>query len=650
MKIPLLDKLFKRGGWSAGDERWWHDIGFSGTSATGMQVTEANALQSAAVFACVRVLSETVASLPLPVYRRLTPRGKERAPEYPLYSILHDAPNPEMTSFTFRETLMGHLATWGNAYGYIDFEKNGRVSGLLPLLPGRMNVKRTNGQLYYHYRMNDGTEYVWPSYRVLHIPGLGYDGIIGYSVIHMAREAIGLTMAEEQFGSSYFGNGAQPGGVLEHPSKLSVDAQTNLRKSWNEMHQGLSNQHRIAILEEGMKYKQTSIPPEDSQFLEARHFQVEEIARIYRIPQHMIGELGHATFSNVEHLSIDFVVHTMRPWLVRWEQTINQKLISSMDGKTYFAEFLVDGLLRGDSVARASYYKEMFFMGAMSPNDIREKENMNPVEGGDSYYIPMNMLPAGAPVPEKKSLRETRDVKKGLQRYRISKSYLPVFSDAVQRIVDRETNNLLRAAKKHLTVRSIADWETWLKDFYRDFPEFMTRQMAPAVHSLAEAMQAAAAGEVAADVGMTPELDSFLKDYLNTFNYRYLKSSQGQLEALIRDAGEGETLDIVETRLGEWEDKRADKSAMNETVQLGNAVAKFVFAGAGVTRLMWQNTSGKSCPFCEEMDGRIVGIQQNFLSSGETLAAEGEGQDMKVYRPCSQPPLHLACSCVILPA
>jgi len=396
MKIPFLKKLM---GKAPGNSLNRVDDPlnlFWRRSNTGVSVTETTALSVVTVYACVRILSETLASLPLLLYKRLG-RGKQRAVEHPLYQILHDVPNPEMNSFTFRETLMAHLVTWGNAYAEIEWDNYTKVKALWPLRPDRMQVWRENGEIVYKYLLpNSAGIAVLPSYRIWHIPGLGFDGLIGYSPITLAREAIGLSLATEEFGARFFSNGAAPGGVLEHPAKLSKEAQENLRKSWNEMHSGLSNQHRVAILEEGMKWSKVGMPLNDAQFLETRKFQRNEIASFFHIPPHMIGDLERATFSNIEEQALEFVVYTMRPWLVRWEQSINQKLLTPDERAEYFAEFLVDGLLRGNIQARYQAYATGRQWGWLSANDIRELENQNPLPGeeGDIYLNPMNMVPA----------------------------------------------------------------------------------------------------------------------------------------------------------------------------------------------------------------------------------------------------------------
>lgn len=362
-------------------------------SAAGRSVTPNTAMQASAVFACVRVIAESIASLPLFVYRA-TKEGKEKAYDHPAFYVLHDLANEEMTSFTFRETMMTHLLLWGNAYAEIEYDRMGNVKGLWPLRPDNVFPERDpQGKLQYRVLLPDRTGAILPKERVLHIPGLSFDGIVGMSPIAMAREAIGLSLAAEEFGARFFGNGAKPGGVLEHPGKLSKEAVERLRDSWNKMHQGLTNQHRIAILEEGMTYKQIGIPPEDAQFLQTRKFQLEEIARIFRVPLHLIQDLEHATFSNIEHQSIDFVVHTIRPWVVRWEQALNWKLFGT--STKFFAEFNVDGLLRGDIKSRYEAYAIARQWGFMSVNEIRSLENLNKVPNGDIYLQPLNMAEAG---------------------------------------------------------------------------------------------------------------------------------------------------------------------------------------------------------------------------------------------------------------
>ncbi|PQQ65512.1 phage portal protein [Acetivibrio saccincola] len=368
---------------------------FFGSTSSGKAVNERTAMQTMAVYACVRILAEAIAGLPLHIYRYKKDGGKEKALTHPLYYLLHDEPNPEMTSFVFRETLMSHLLLWGNAYAQIIRDGAGRVLALYPLLPSKMTVDRApNGELYYTYRRDSeesrtnskaGLVYL-RSDEVLHIPGLGFDGLVGYSPIAMAKNAIGMAIACEEYDASFFANGANPGGVLEHPGVLKDPAK--VRESWNAVYQGSANAHRIAVLEEGMKFQQIGIPPEQAQFLETRKFQINEIARIFRVPPHMVGDLEKSSFSNIEQQSLEFVKYTLDPWVVRWEQALQKALLLPSEKRKYFVKFNVDGLLRGDYASRMNGYAVARQNGWMSANDIRELEDMNriPAElGGDLY-------------------------------------------------------------------------------------------------------------------------------------------------------------------------------------------------------------------------------------------------------------------------
>jgi HK97 family phage portal protein len=441
-------------------------------TATGVNVTANTAMNCVPYFAGVRLIAETVGQLPLKEYRRLQPRGKEPATDQVLYRLLHDEPNPEMDAISFKESLQGHAVPWGNAFAEIQWDMEAGIPvALWPLNVSKMKVGRDTQtkKLIYAYTLPDGMTVILPAYRVWHMPGFGFDGIIGYDTIYLAREAIGMALALEEFGARFFGNGSNPGGVLEHPNRLTPAAQENLRKSWNEMHTGLSNQHRIAILEEGMKYHQVGIPPENAQFLESRKFQLNEIARLLHIPPHMLADLDRATFSNIEHQGIEFVTYTMMPWFVRWEQTCNRKLLLPGERQTYFCEFLTNALLRGDSAARASYMRERFYIGSMSPNDMREYENENPIDdpAADKYYIQANMLPI-----DMAGQAQNKDVVAAGNR----DAAQAMLSDAVRRIAEREKQNILRQAKKNPD-----GVNEWLPEFYRDFREFIVRQVEPAL-------------------------------------------------------------------------------------------------------------------------------------------------------------------------
>ena len=371
-----------------------------GRTTSGENVDELKALQTTAVYACVRILAEAIASLPLHVYER-TSIGKEKKIGHPLYFLLHDEPNPEMSSFVFRETVMTHLLIWGNAYIQIIRDRSGQVLSLYPLLPDKMSVHRDDsGKLYYKYQrqteenpnFKDKGSVLLTQEEVLHVPGLGFDGLIGYSPIALAKNAIGMTLATDNYGASFFRNGANPGGVLEHPGILKDPKR--VRDSWNAVYNGVTNAHKVAVLEEGMKYTQVGIPPEEAQFLETRKFQINEIARLYRVPPHMVGDLEKSSFSNIEQQSLEFVKYTLDPWVVRLEQAFKRSLFLPEEKKTHFVKFNVDGLLRGDYQSRMNGYAIARQNGWLSTNDIRELEDLNLLsdqDGGNLYLINGNM-------------------------------------------------------------------------------------------------------------------------------------------------------------------------------------------------------------------------------------------------------------------
>ena len=333
---------------------------FFGSSASGKSVNPKNAVQVSTVYACVRVIAETIASLPVGVYET-TANGSQKSMDHPLYRLLHDEPNPEMTSFVWRETTLSHLLLWGNAYSQI---------------------------------IRSGKSHILALYPLLHIPGLGFDGIMGYSPIALEKNAIGLGIAAEEYGSTFFKNGARPSGILTHPN--TVKDPKRLRESWNAAYGGSSNGSKVAILEENMSFTPISLPNNEAQFLETRKFQVEEICRIFRVPPHLIGDLSRSTFSNIEHQSIDFATHTIRPWLVRIEQAMNRALFSVSEKGRFYVQFNLDGLMRGDYKSRMEGYAIARQNGWMSANDIRALENLNPIpdeEGGNTYLCNGNLVP-----------------------------------------------------------------------------------------------------------------------------------------------------------------------------------------------------------------------------------------------------------------
>ena len=364
-------------------------------SSAGAFVSAETAMSVAAVYAAVRVISETVGSLPLQIYKREN-GGKRIATEHPLYSLLHDSPNEHQTAMEFREMMQASLCLRGNAFAFINWVSDSRASEMIPLMPDRVVVKiAADGTRSYELDAGSGHSKIVPASDILHIRGLSSDGVLGRSVISDARESIGVAIATQEYAGKFYKNDATPGMVLKHPQKLTKDTAERLRNSWDESFGGSSNVRKTAVLEEGMTAERISMTAEDCQFLETRKFQRSEIAGIFRVPPHMIGDLDRATFGNIEHQSIEFVTHCIRPWLVRWEQSLSKALFTAPG--LYFPEHNVDGLLRGDIKSRYDAYAIGRNWGWLSANDIRSRENLNPIADGDVYLQPLNMNAAGSP-------------------------------------------------------------------------------------------------------------------------------------------------------------------------------------------------------------------------------------------------------------
>ncbi len=434
-------------------------------SLAGVTVSENLALNYTAVYACVKVLGETLAGLPCHLNRRDEKRT-EHAEDHPAYALVHDAPNDESTAFDWIEAQDAHIRTWGNAYAWLDIPTRGRLAGqvrrILPLRPDRVRVYRDeSGRLKYKYhrRNFDGSEedLIYDTSQILHIPGLSYDGIVGYSPISMARQAVGMGLALEEFGSRFFSQGSHIGGVLTTagvPKDLTFE---QFKRDVREQYEGLGGSHRLMILTGGAaEYKPMNMPLEDAEFIASRTFQLEEIARIYRVPLHMIQNLQKATFSNIEHQSLEFAVFTMMPWIRRWEQRLNMKLLTEAERRNgYYFKFEMRALMRGDAESRANFYKAMREISVYNPNKILELEDENPRQdpGGDSYWDqgPSGQSQKASQTPPNQSQKANLE---------------PVLRDCLGRITARR-KDILDEATKRGKKDDESGMRNWLKGFYQ---------------------------------------------------------------------------------------------------------------------------------------------------------------------------------------
>lgn len=631
-------------------EKWVVDWVTGGLPvASGVRVDEETALHYSAFWAGIRVISEDVGSLPLITYERLE-RGKRRATEHPLYPILHDQPNPFMTSVQLRETLQAHALTWGDGVAYKVRDNDGRITELWPLRPDRLqiDVRRTEPRWrpWYIYHGEHGTV-VLAAEEVLHIPGLGFDGIHGYSVVHMARNSIGLGLATEHYGSSFFGNGSRPGGVLQHPNAVTEEARKRMKADWENLHRGLDKSQRIAILEEGVTWQQIGIPPEDAQFLETRKLQVTEMARWLRIPPHKLADLERATFSNIESQQIDYLTTALRIWLVRWEQAIKTQLLTSAERSRFFAEHLRDALLQGDTKTRYEAYAIGRNWSWLSPDDIREAENMNPLpegQGGGTYLAPLNMVPAGqvgqAAEPPR-ALPRAR-VRSAEMRRRLMDSYAPRIAEADRRLAEAERDEVARLAEANLDLSTDGFLDS-VDAFYADTHRQATTA---AWRGLFGELAQAVAVDALADVAGGDEIDlsSWVASYVASHVAHRVGSATGQIRSAV--SGADDPMAAVTELLDGWVADRPGRTAQWQSVQLTNGSAREAWRTAGVRRLRWV-TVGDNCPFCTRMDGETVDIQAPFIAAGGQVT--GLEQVLQVDRDTHHPPIHPGCNCEVVP-
>jgi HK97 family phage portal protein len=432
-----------------------------GNNWTGRSVSIDKALGFVPVMAAIRLRAETIGSLPLHTYQRLD-AGKRINRNHRIYSMLHDQANPEMTAMVFRETMQAHADSWGTGYAEIEYDTDGFPMWLWPLKPGQMEVFRADaneenfneGELVFLYTHGDGKRSKLGTEQVFRLPGLGSNGITGYSPIQMARQALALGLAAEEFAGRYYSNDARPGVVLRLGPEFDYDdeAKKRLAEAFDARHAGLTNKHRTAVLDEGMDISEIGFNAEDSQLIEEQKWSVEQVARIFNIPPHMLHHLERATFNNIEEMGLNFVTYSLRPWLVRWEQQIKMQLLR--DDANHFAEFNVDGLLRGKLADRMKAYWSMFQMGAISPDEIRASENRNPREdgGGDIFYTPTNLAAAGETevdeaLPFPPLRLASAQSAKALDQDAIRK-YQPLFEDVTRNLIDLERRMVMREAEK----------------------------------------------------------------------------------------------------------------------------------------------------------------------------------------------------------
>jgi len=629
-------------------------------SNSGVSVTPDTALSNTAVLAAVERMSRAVASLPLMIYRRLPNGGRERDTSHRLWPILHDAPNDEHTALEFRQFQMANLLLRGNSFSYVERTNGGEAKALWPLRSDQISVERSKGNVIYTWTPSTGRGRPFMGYKIHHLRGLSRNGLTGLSPISLARESVGLGLAAEEFGARFFSGGANAGSVLKHPKTLSDGASKRLKASFDQAASGLSMSHKSILLEEGLDWQKMSVDPRDAQFIELRKFQTRDAARLFNIQPHLIGDLENATFTNIESQGIEFVVYTLAYWLKMFEQSIHRDLFTDADRQTHFVEFLVDGLLRGDVAARGEFYNKLFQMGAISRNEIRARENLNPVSGGDTFYIPMNMVAVGedgtpivrgaaggAPSPQIRAgdPRERRASDGTDTRRALRAGFAGLFAYETRKALRAERKQVMKEARRQIDQRNEQTFATWLDQFYASHEKFVNELVSPVYRALAEAVEPIVSMEAGIDSTRGEEFDEFVAGLSTAHAARHARSSRGQLRKAMEENPE-DPVSALDERFDRWEETRADRVGRRSAVQGGESIARFAFAAAGLG-MVWR-AFGDNCPLCSELDGRQVSGSTPFLLDGETLHAEGTAP-LRTSSPILHPPLHDGCDCGLSP-
>ena len=637
----------------------------TGRTAAGVSVSELSSLTISAVYAAVRVLAETISSLPFKLYERDRAGGRNVAMNHPVYELLQVQGNDIMPAMKMREVMCVHLLLWGNSFSEIERNNGGRIVALWPIHPVRVDVRVVNENglpvLKYHVLRENGSYAELDQSQVLHISGLG-TGLLGKSPIQLHRETLGSTIAAQQYGARFFSNDGRPGFLLKHPGVMGEEAFNRFLKSWKDLHSGPDNAYNISILEEGMDVAKVGLPPADAQFIETRKFDKTEIAAIYRVPPHMIGDLDRATYSNIEQQSIDFVMHSLRPWLVRFEQSVNVQLLSKAERSRYYAEHRVDALLRGDTKTRYEAYAIGRNWGWLSVDDIRQMENMNPLPDGvgQQYLRPLNMVPVEQ---EPEAVRSSRISKRAElllpgrteqraapARVNTADAIEPIYLDIFTRIVKREIAEIRSAVKKYLAAGDEQGFRDWLERFTTEHAEWALNRMLPMFNTMGQAMVNAANTELGATddaISFDDDLAVFLNDYSEAAANRHSGGMRGQIIHILNkqielSEDERNAEEAIEMRLEEWSETRANKQARRERERSSNAFTKAAWALLGVAAITWR-TRGENCPMCNELEGRSTTINLPFVESGVNILG------LITSGIVGHPPLHDGCDCYLEP-
>lgn len=647
-------------------------FGLLPNNASGKRVDEQTAITLTAVYSATKIISETLASLPLKVYENRDDGGRRELRSHHLWSLLHDSPNDIWDSYQFREFSEANLLLRGNMGAQIIRDGAARPRELWPIPYKYVTPKTMGREIQFKVDVpesasptGDKIQKVLPGRDFLFIPGLSFNGIEGLNPIEASENALGLGLAAEEHGASFLKNNAVPDGALQHPKKLGDDAEENLRKSINKRHKGSENSGRYMILEEGMEWQEIGITPEAAQLIETRKYQVREVARMFNIPPHMIGDLDDATFSNIETQSLEFVKFTMRPWLTRWENALNDQLVSPNSRGDVFIEFNVEGLLRGDSETRSSYYAEALQNGWMNQNEVRRRENLNPIEGGDKHFVNGNLQQLGTSPPDEEDggqRSETRsmELRSAQSRRRFMFRFMSILENRLQTVIEREVDELRQRLEDGGTERIANDIE---KFYFNEWPDEVRLAVEQTLRNFSQAIIEEASTEGSVDVSVS-DVDDFIDSYVDGFVNRYCSSSRLQVAEMLgldpSTEGRAKTpsswedpddtgREVLLDRLNRWEDERAAFRAQQDSVRLTGAMSREVWSAGGIQTISWTAPPDVESPHSRALDGQSTSIDRPFVESGKEFQPDGAGFSIEVNRDINHPPIDQSDTATIEP-
>jgi len=644
-------------------------------TASGEIYTPTQAMRFSAIYACINMLSETLRVLPLHLYQRSATgsRKRVRVDDHPVAQMFRHGPNPHMDKGTFKYLMMRHMLVHGQSFWEQERDGGGRLRGLWPLAPDRVRVvvdRRTPTYLFDAFTGEGGRAI--QRQNMLHVFNQTSNGWTGVSPLQEVLESVGSYIATEKLAATYFKNNAVPQTILFKKDRpLSPEARKRITAELEDAHRGVENSHKFAMLQEPFEIKQLGLTLEQAQMIEARQFTTVDMARIFNLPPHMIQDLTHATFSNIEQQSINYVVYSVQPWLSAIENVINKQLLLMNEQDEFFCEFSVEGLLRGDVAARGLWYQQMILSGVMSRNEVRDLENMNPIDGLDEMLVPMNMGGANdepskgpeqdgdaktrratdintlefrelaaLPMAEARGAYETR----AKNRLALRDQYRPIIREQYGRLVRREVDAIGKAVKQFMNERSEADFLKWLDSYAEDLPKQYRDLLETTMRGYMDATAKTALEEVGVQ-GV--DMDDFFEDYIRVRAETEAAKLANEIRAVMDVAAENgkDPSAEIKGRLEEWLEKKADKFAENETIRANSAAAREAMERGGVVRLRWVAV-GKNCPLCASLDGQIVGVRQAFVNKGSVLNPGG-ANSLTAHQNVLHSPLHRGCDCFV---